>query len=125
MPVNRTTDDIYPNRWIKVEDIPDDADLVLTIVDVNEDSPGMDNVVKLVCSFRETSKLLALNVTNARTIEQLYGKDPNAWIGKRIALFKTEGQYAGKVMWVIRVRMRPPAEPPRREPGQILPELGY
>lgn len=129
MPVTQTTDEIYPSRWLKAEQIPNDGDLIVTIADVNAEALGTDKELKLVCVFRETDKQLALNVTNARTLEQLYGKDPNEWIGKRIALFATEVQFAGKMTLAVRVRMRPPAQPqpqqPPRDPEQVVTELGY
>lgn len=43
--------------------------------------------LKGVLYFKENVKPLILNVTNGKTIATLYGKDADAWVGKRISLY--------------------------------------
>lgn len=52
----------------------------------------------------------ALNRTNGATIETLYGKDPKAWVGKRVTLFPTTTQVGRNTVDCIRLKNRvPPA----------------
>ena len=67
-----TTDEIYPSRFLKADDI--DGKAIFTIVDVNSEAVGEDTREKLIVSFREISKDLVLNKTNAKNIEEMYGK---------------------------------------------------
>lgn len=83
---------------------------------------------KPVVYFEKTEKGLALNITNVRTIGGIYGFKAEEWIGKRITLYPTTTQMAGKTVECIRVRPTPPksnvkdappadAPPPEREVG--------
>ena len=110
MPTTVAYDDIYKTRWLKADDIPDE-DLVLTIQDVNSEGVGPEKEMKLILDFKETDKGLILNKTNAKTISDRFGKDPNAWIGKRITLYSTEVDFAGKTTLAIRVRLKNPPKP--------------
>lgn len=76
---------------------------------------------------------LLLNKTNAKTIAQLYGNNPAAWVGKTITLFATTTSFGSETKDCIRVRNQAPraskgkteelppitaTEPPaEREPG--------
>ncbi len=76
--------------------------------------------------FRETPKQLAVNATNGKTITGIYGKDPNAWIGRRIALYATEVEFGGKTTLGVRVRMTlPPLNPSARRKEEITTAAGY
>ncbi len=61
---------------------------VLTLVD-------RDGVVQLP---------FELNPTNRKTISQLYGTKPSAWVGKLITLYPTTTEMAGQTVDCIRVR---------------------
>lgn len=115
MTVNSTVDEMYPSKWLKPDEVPD-GDLILTVADVTFEGVGPEKEMKLVLAFRENTKRLVCNVTNAKTLKGLYGKDPNEWIGKRIALYATEVPFGGEQRMGIRVRMRPPAQEPAAAP---------
>jgi hypothetical protein len=86
---------------------------------------------KPVIYFQGKEKGLALNITNARTIAQLYGSfDSTAWIGKRITLYPTTTTFGSQsnvecirirpVKPGTKVKDAPPDEPTgheEREPG--------
>lgn len=110
-------DDIYQSKWIKADDIGDE-DLILTIKDVNAEQVGADKEMKLVLVFKEHEKQLVMNKTNAENLKDRFGKDPNAWIGKKIALFSTEVDYAGKTTLAVRIRKKTPAPAVKPEPGE-------
>ena len=112
MPTNMEYDDIYKNRWIKADDIGDE-DLILTIKDVNAEEVGADKEMKLVLTFKDQEKGLALNKTNAENLKDRFGATPNDWIGKKIALYTTEVDYAGKTTLAVRIRKKTPAPAPK------------
>jgi hypothetical protein len=102
----------FPSKYLKADtDIPDDGDLIVTIdtVQIETIGQGADQENKPVVYFRETDKGLVLNKTNAQTIKGLFGFETDDWEGKRIALFGTEVDFAGKQTLAIRVRMKAPA----------------
>jgi len=131
MTVEKNVDELesYQSRWLKADDIPSDGDLIVTVMDVNAEPLGEDKEIKLVLVFRETHKHLAVNKTNAKVLTDLYGKNPNDWISKRVALYPTEVEYKGKTSLGVRIRVRPPAQPqpqqPPRDPEQVAAELGF
>ncbi len=110
MPTNMKFEDIYRSRWLKATDISGD-DLIVTIKDVTDEQVGPEKELKLVLGFVEIDKQLILNKTNAKTLSDLHGKNPNEWIGKRIALYSTEVDFAGKTTLAIRIRLRQPGAP--------------
>lgn len=85
---------------------------------------------KPIIFFNGTTKGLALNITNAKTIASMYGNSFKSedWIGKRVTLYPARTSFGGTEMDCIRIRPTipktnakdtPPAEPPpaAREPG--------
>lgn len=100
----------FPSKWLKSGDIPANADLVLTIKSVTVETIGQGEQAdtKPVVYFAEVDKGLVLNKTNANTIARLYGPETDGWEGKRIGLFATEVDFAGKQTLAIRVRLRVP-----------------
>lgn len=100
----------FPSKWLKAADLSDGNDLVLTISHVIAENigQGAEQEVKPVIYFEETDKGLVLNKTNANTISHLFGSETEAWSGKRISIFATEVDFAGKQTLALRVRMRQP-----------------
>jgi hypothetical protein len=103
-----TYSSLFPAKFLKATDIPEEGDLVLTIARLDIEEIGPDKEEKPVLYFSETDKGLVLNRTNAGTIADLYGPRITDGIGKRIALFTSEVTYSGKTLLGIRVRVRPP-----------------
>jgi hypothetical protein len=58
---------------------------------------------KIVLSFQETNKLLALNSTNSKIIAEKYGDDTDRWTGKQITLIVVKKNFAGKLVDGIQV----------------------
>ena len=114
----QTVDELFPSPYLKHDDIGD-QDLVLTISEYDFEAIGLDQPeMKGVLYFEETDKKLVLNKTNAETIGGIYGKEITQWVGKQIALYKTEVSFAGRTVWGVRVRLKPPTKP-----EQVQPEL--
>lgn len=81
---------------------------------------------KLALSFAELDKSLLLNMTNARTIGDLYGGGTDGWIGKQVMLFTMPVEYQGKKVQAIRVRApaQQQAMPPRQQSGNYAQQSG-
>jgi len=84
---------------------------------------------KPVIRFKGKQKALALNITNVRTIGGMYGFKAEDWPGKRITLYPTTTQMAGRTVECIRIRptvpgaktqLAPadPEQPVERVPGE-------
>ena len=104
---------MFPSRYLKAvelkgRDVPITIDCISKEELLKRDKKG--NEEKWVLHFRESDKLLILNVTNARTITELYG-NAKGWTGKRITLYPTtcRGE-RGKIVACVRVRDRAPPE---------------
>ena len=120
-----TLSSLYPAKFLKTSDIPDDGDLVLTISRLEIEEIGIEKEEKPVVYFAETDKGLVLNKTNAMTIGDIFGQQITDWIDKRIALFTTEVTYNGKTQLGIRIRVRPPQAkkyPPQADAGSFPKE---
>ena len=81
---------------------------------------------KPVAHIKGTPKKLALNVTNCKTIEQLFGTgDADKWRDLRVTLFPTTTDFGGKTVDCIRIRPSHPKpsdgkrgdEPPPSKPA--------
>lgn len=121
-----TIDEIYPSKYLKATDI-DGSDLVVTISKADVEVMGLGDRAdqKIVLYFQETDKGLPLNKTNAIAVGQLYGRDIENWVGKRVALFPTEVSFQGKQYPSIRVRMKPPTDQYTQLTQQFVAKTEY
>ena len=113
----------YEKDYLGAWNIPEDGDLVLTIVKCSQgelNQPGTNKKTKKpVVKFKETDKGMALNATNGKTIAGLYGNAVEAWAGKRIALYKsrTRNPSGGDDVDCLRVRPKEPSGVATNAPG--------
>jgi hypothetical protein len=123
MPVTKgtTTEDFYPDRWLKGDDIPEEGQY-FRVMDVTAEEIGEKKEMKLILQFRESPKELILNKTNAKRLEALFGHDPNGWIDKRIKIVLDSVTYLGKTSLVPRIFPKAPAQ---KDEATIKAELGY
>jgi hypothetical protein len=103
---------MFDSKWLNVGDL-DDAERAVTIARVE---PGMvgegpDAERKPILWFEGEAKPFAANVTNAKTIANLYGRDTENWVGKAITLYPTTTEYKGETVPCVRIR---PAVPGRK-----------
>ncbi len=77
--------------------------------------------------FKERELPLVVNRTNGAIIAQLYGKDIDLWVGKRIELYATTTQFGAEVKDCIRIRPHIPkgktSEPEVTEQPADEPDL--
>src|SRR6266568_5065825 len=93
---------MFPSKYMVAADL--DGDTVLGITSVGIEEVGPDRQEKHVVRFSESQKGLILNVTNAKTIGDLYGEESDAWAGRRVTLYPTRVEFKGKSAMGIRVR---------------------
>lgn len=100
----------FPSKYLKSGDV-ENGDLVLTIARVTTETVGQgaDAEQKPIVYFTETEKGLVLNKVNANSISNLYGPETDAWTGRRISLFSTEVDFAGRPTLALRVRLKAPS----------------
>ena len=74
--------------------------------DQNDNKTGESyKVKKPIFSFHETEKTFVCNRTNLRTIAEVYGKEIDTWVGKKITLFPTMVPFGDKMVEAVRVRI--------------------
>lgn len=80
------------------------GEVTYTISAVRVAKTAADDKEKIILSFQETDKELALNKTNAQKIAEIYGEDYTQWTGKKITLYKTLTTFRGQEVSCIRVK---------------------
>jgi hypothetical protein len=120
--------DLFPSRYVKAGDVIEPQLVAIRELQVEEIGQGKDAESKPVLYFHNRQKGLVLNVTNARTIEDAYGIETDAWPGKSIELFSTKVDFKGDRVDAVRVRVpkeasadelldETPPRPKRSEPA--------
>lgn len=92
----------FPGAHYKAADIMN-GPIVLTIASVAMGKVGDDQ--KPIMKFYEGEQDLVLNVTNANTIIETYGKESSVWVGKQIELFAAKAQFGADTVDAVRVRV--------------------
>lgn len=82
-------------------------------------APGGAKSKKPVIFFKGTTKGMALNVTNGKTIAGMYGSEVNDWAGKRITIFPTTTTFGAATVECIRVRPKIPSGKTSAPPSEI------
>lgn len=102
--------DVFPSKYLKVDDLEDNDWNVTIARTVLEDiGQGESKQTKLVIYFDGIDKGFVCNKTNASVIEKLYGDETNDWKGKRITLWPNHDvQFKGEIVSAIRVRAKAP-----------------
>jgi hypothetical protein len=113
-------------RHLKADMLGPNAAVIVQILAVKLETVGENR--KPVMYFTGHEKGLVLNVTNVRTLTDLFGTDESDdWLGRRIELYTTGVEYKGQQTLGIRIRgaataisQAPPRrqDPPAREPGE-------
>lgn len=113
---------LYPSAYLAAFDLAG-KDVTFTIIKIEKQELQLRNggkKVKPVLTFKETEKLVVLNVTNAESIASMYGNKADAWLGRQVTFFPTQVPVGRKMEDCIRVREKIPggAPPPPDEPAK-------
>ncbi len=84
---------------------------------------------KPIVYFKERELPLAINKTNGAILAQLYGKDIDQWVGKKIEIYPTTTQFGAEIKDCIRIKPHVPKGkasevevPERDEPAKVEPD---
>ncbi len=104
-------DKLFPGRFLK-SGLFGGKDVTLTIKairleDLPQDAGGTK--AKPIVSFHERPLELVLNRTNGESFKAMFGRETDAWIGKRVTLYPAPftDSFTGEVGTAIRVRGSP------------------
>lgn len=112
--------DLYPSRYVRAADL-NGRRVTVTIKHVAVERMGQDGEAKPVVYFKNATKGLVLNRTNALVIAALYGPETDAWAGKAITLYPTQVRAFGATHDCIRVAQTQ-AVPGGLDAGQTVTE---
>ncbi len=98
--------DAFPSRFLKAADLNGRKVLLrMSHVEMEDVAGTGPDSTKPVLYFKGKKKGLVLNVTNANTIEEAYGRDTDKWEDRQIELYPTETEFQGKVVPCLRIRI--------------------
>lgn len=106
--------EMYPDTstWLKAADLQKRRVLVeidhVRAEEINSNDGGKET--KAVVYFKGHEKGLVLNKTNAAQIAYMYGDEMDMWTDRRIELYPTMVDFAGKMVEAIRIAP-PPGQP--------------
>jgi hypothetical protein len=83
-------DKLFPGRFLKAADLNGkDVTLTISAVVVDELVGDKGTEMKGLLSFAGKKKQLVLNKTNGLCLKQMFGRETDAWVGKRVTIFPT------------------------------------
>lgn len=97
-------DTMFPSKYIGAADLQGRSHVVTmanVVMEEIKSRQGTQN--KPVLYFQGKEKGLVLNMTNANSIAELYGKDTDNWRGQAIELYPTRVQFGSEMVDAIRI----------------------
>lgn len=106
------------SRFIGASDVDEiGGSVIYTIRDVTEEEMR-DGRMKGVIWFKETSKGMVLNKTNAVKLTEGYGEESEDLINRQIKISATDVQFSGETVRGMRIQCRKP------DSGTVAPTAG-
>jgi len=94
--------------YLSADDLPENQDIPVIITEVKrEESYNQKTRSKEpigVISFQGKDLRLIMNVTNAKSIKELYGPETENWIGKAIIIYRTTARLGRETVAAIRIK---------------------
>lgn len=112
-------DEVFASKWLKAADLKE-RDHTVTIAAAEPQKMPNENKTKIALYFTGKEKGLLLNVTNAKRIAQMFGKETDKWIGKQVVIFPTQVEFSGDMVAAIRVKG---VLPQRQEGKEFGPQV--
>jgi hypothetical protein len=134
-------DELYGSKYLSATDLK--APVTATIDRIDEEEftrPGERPRKKAVAYFKNASKPMVLNKTNANTLAAAFGKPFAGWVGKRVTLRAEPTVFAGKPTLGLRLfptsnggdritsgptAPPPPPPPPPRQADDMNDEIPW
>lgn len=105
-------DKLYPARFLKAGEFGmRDVTLTIASVFLEELEGEQGKKQKAILSFVGTAKQLVLNKTNGLCIKAMFGRETDAWVGKRVTFYPAAISF-GDTDIAIRVRGSPDLKEP-------------
>ena len=101
----------FPSKYLKAADLPEDRTVTAIVdrIDIEDVAGNHDpDDERPVVYFKDKSRALVLNRTNANTLSAVYGDEADKWFGKPVILYRTETSFQGRMVPCIRVRVPKP-----------------
>lgn len=117
--------DLVESRWLKAANIAEPKVYTLTgqAEQVNMAQPGQPAQLKPVVYFAEVTQGLALNATNIKMLDALFGPDYTQWKNRQVELYTVDTtDQQGKP--VKGIRLRTPAPAPFAPSAPPAPPMG-
>ena len=99
--------DLCPSPHLEAADLAGE-EKVVTIKGVDFHDVGEEKARKGVVYFEEYKRAMVFNRTNLKRVIALYGNDTDEWAGKRLTLYPSETDFAGRTVPCIRVKEEVP-----------------
>lgn len=94
----------FPSKYLSAADLGDKTPIVIIAgFEMIELEGDHGTEVKPFITFEKTKKGMILNKTNANAIQDLYGPDTDAWLGKAIKLVVARVDFQGRRVSAIRI----------------------
>lgn len=99
---------LYPSRFVKAADLGGkDVTKTIRAVKVEELGEGDQKKGKVVVTFDDSKKQWVMPRTCGEALKLMFGRETNAWIGKRVTLFSKMVDSFGDEVPAVRVRGSP------------------
>jgi hypothetical protein len=95
-------DDMYGSKWLKASDLEPKVVVPVYVIKVETKHFEGEARPKLVLHLSDGFKPIALNMTNANTMAEAFGKDPAYWL-VRIGIYRTKTEMNGKMVDCVRI----------------------
>jgi hypothetical protein len=117
-------------KWLKGSDLPAGKQTIVTIKGGREHTFEKTGEKKPVLSYIELAAEMTINPTQMGTLMSMFGKEPNLWLGQRIALMPVPSGFEGKPTIMIMPAPSqfpgatahgvPPQQPPQAPNGDVI-----
>ena len=100
---------LYPSKYLKAADLGD-REVTKTIGAVKlEDLEGADGTKKqkVIVTFKDAKKQWVMPRTCGEALRLMFGKETNAWTGKRVTLYSRKVDSFGEEVDAVRVKGSP------------------
>jgi hypothetical protein len=122
-------DDLYGSRFLAATDLK--APVNAVIERIEEETFARDGGParrKAILYFKNKTKGVVCNKTNAITLSSAFGKNFSAWVGKNITIKPENTTFSGKVVKALRlypaaqgnIALAQPSEPPETAPSDEM-----
>lgn len=114
---------MYSRKFFNQLDLPPgDGERVVVIERVKQghlkNRDGEEDAMPFLY-FEGETKPFGCNKTNGLTIEEMYGEDPDSWVGKAVTLYRAKVQSAaGTRVDAVRIRSTPPRQIAKAAPAK-------